>query len=53
MKLTLEDYKKYVDEEMTNEDFLKDRMETWTLEDFENYFGEEEADVELTYNEEQ
>ena len=37
-KLTLEDYKKYVDEEMTNEDFIKDRMETWTLEDFENYF---------------
>lgn len=42
MKLTLEDYKKYVDEEMTNEDFLKDRMETWTLKDFENYFGEEQ-----------
>ena len=37
----LKRYKKYVDEQMTNEDFLKDRMENWTLKEFEIYFGEE------------
>lgn len=45
MKYTLEDYKKYVDEQMTNEDFLKDRMENWTLKEFEIYFGEKENEL--------
>ena len=38
-KLTLKDYIKYVDEHMTNEDNIKDRMQNWTLQEFQIYFG--------------
>lgn len=36
---TLEEYLQYVDEHMTNEDNIKDRMQNWTLQEFQIYFG--------------
>ena len=39
MKTTLKDYLEYVDEHMTNEDNIKDRMQEWTLQEFQIYFG--------------
>ena len=39
MKPTLKDYLEYVDEHMTNEDNIKDRMQEWTLQEFQIYFG--------------
>ena len=40
MKLpTLEDYLEYVDEHMTNEDNMQDKMQEWTLREFQIYFG--------------
>ena len=39
MKLpTLEDYLEYVDEHMTNEDNMQDKMQEWTLREFQIYF---------------
>ena len=38
-KPALKDYIKYVDEHMTNEDNIKDRMQEWTLQEFQIYFG--------------
>ena len=38
-KPTLKDYIKYVDEHMTNEDNIKDRMHKWNLQEFQIYFG--------------
>jgi len=39
MKPTLKDYLEYVDEHMTNEDNIKDRMQEWNLQEFQIYFG--------------
>jgi hypothetical protein len=38
-KPALKDYIKYVDEHMTNEDNIKDRMHKWNLQEFQIYFG--------------
>ena len=38
-KPTLKDYLEYVDEHMTNEDNIKDRMHKWNLQEFQIYFG--------------
>ena len=36
---TLNDYLEYVDEHMTNEDNMQDKMQEWTLQEFQIYFG--------------
>ena len=38
-KPTLKDYLEYVDEHMTNEDNMQDKMQEWTLKEFQIYFG--------------
>ena len=44
--LTLDDYLQYVDEYMTNEDSMQDKMQEWTLKEFQIYFGHETSEVQ-------